>query len=191
MRAIRLASRVCATRDRGDSGVLLTPVLRTLPISTCRSSRAWARAPIRCPRHQVPKLRLASPVMAQPRSGSGSWRTDHRSDTELLVDARRGPEAFGVFYTRNVRSMITYFWSRTRDHDVTSDLVAETFAAALASVERYDPTKGNPRQWLYGIANKQLKRLWRSNQVSSNARRRLELQTPPTATTAAWCSGIR
>ena len=66
---------------------------------------------------------------------------------------------------------------------MTSDLVAETFAAALAGVERYDPAKGNPRQWLYGIANKQLKRLWRSNRVSSNARRRLEVQTPPTAST--------
>ena len=105
----------------------------------------------------MPQLRVALPIMAQPRSGSGSWRVDHRSDTELLVDACRDPEAFGEYYTRNVRSMITYFWSRTRDHDVTSDLVAETFAAALAGVERYDPAKGNPRQWLYGIANNQLK----------------------------------
>ena len=121
--------------------------------------------------------------MAHPGSGSRDWRDDHRSESELLVDARRDPEAFGVFYTRNARSMIAYFWSRTRDHDVASDLVAETFAAALFSVERYDPAKGVPRQWLHGIANNQLKRLWRSNRVASNARRRLEVQTPPTANT--------
>ncbi len=79
--------------------------------------------------------------------------------------------------------MINYFWARTRDRDVTSDLVAETFAAALESVERYDPMKGNPRQWLHGIANRKLKKLWRSNRVSTRARRRLELQTPSTAAT--------
>ena len=121
--------------------------------------------------------------MAKPRSRSKGWRDDHRSDSELLVDARRDPEAFGEFYSRNVRPMIAYFWSRTRDHDVASDLAAETFAAALLSVGRYGPAKGVPRQWLYGIANNQLKRLWRSNRVASNARRRLELQTPPTADT--------
>jgi len=76
-----------------------------------------------------------------------------------------------------------YFWSRTHDHDIASDLMAETFAAALSGVGRYDPAKGLPRQWLYGIARNQLKRLWRSNRVASNARRRLEVQTPPTADT--------
>ena len=183
MRTIRLTSPGSANHHRCDTGVPLTSVLRTRPVSTCQTSRVRTRSPIRCARHLMPQLRVALPIMAQPRSGSGSWRVDHRSDTELLVDACRDPEAFGEYYTRNVRSMITYFWSRTRDHDVTSDLVAETFAAALAGVERYDPAKGNPRQWLYGIANNQLKRLWRSKRVSSNARQRLQLQTPPTATT--------
>lgn len=122
-------------------------------------------------------------IVAKPRAGSERWKEDHRSDEELLVDASRDPEAFGVFYTRNVRSMIVYFWSRTRDRDVTSDLVAETFATALESIERYDPTKGIPRQWLYGIASNQIKKLWRRNRASSNARQRLEIQTPPTAST--------
>ncbi len=120
--------------------------------------------------------------MAKPRSGSQDWNRDHRSDAELLLEARRDPEAFGEFYKRNVRSMTVYFWNRTRDRDVTSDLVAETFTVTFESVGRYDPVKGNPRQWLYGIANNQLKRLWRSKRVSVKARRRLELQTPPTAT---------
>ena len=122
-------------------------------------------------------------ILAKSRAGSARWKEDHRSDAELLVDARRDPEAFAEFYKRNVRSMITYFWNRTRDRDVTSDLVAETFTVTLESVDRYNPAKGNPRQWLYGIANNQLKRLWRSKRVSANARHRLELQTPPTATT--------
>ena len=142
----------------------------------------------RCPRADFPSVWVASvrgslAIVAKSRMGSERWKEDHRSDSELLLDARRDPEAFAEFYKRNVRSMITYFWNQTRDRDVTSDLVAETFATTLESVERYDPAKGNPRQWLYGIANNQLKRLWRRNRVSMNARRRLELQTPPTATT--------
>ncbi len=121
--------------------------------------------------------------MAKWRAGSGNWNRDQRSDAELLVDTRRDPEAFDEFYRRNVRPMTVYFWHRTRDREVTLDLVSETFTVTLESVERYDPAKGNPRQWLYGIANNQLKRFWRSNRVSMNARRRLGIQTPPTATT--------
>ncbi len=79
--------------------------------------------------------------------------------------------------------MTAYFWHRTRDREVTLDLISETFTVTLESVERYDPAKGNPRQWLYGIANNQLKRFWRSKRVSANARRRLGIQTPPTANT--------
>ena len=121
--------------------------------------------------------------MATTRSGSGQWQRDQRSDVELLAAASRDPEAFAVFYADNVRSLLAFFWSRTRDRDVASDLTAETFAAALAGVSRYDPAKGTPRQWLYGIANNLLKRLWRTRRVSSTARRRLQIQTPPTAMT--------
>lgn len=79
--------------------------------------------------------------------------------------------------------MIVYVWSRTRDRDIASDLTAEIFTVALAGVERYNPAKGNPRQWLHGIANNQLKRLWRRRRVSASTRQRLEVRTPPTATT--------
>ena len=159
------------------------PVMRTRPGLVRGAVRTCAASTVRCDRHNVCRLRLVSPPMAKPRSRSTRWRDDSRSDSQLLLDARRDPEAFGEFYSRNFRPMITYFWSRTRDHDVASDLAAETFAAALLSVGRYDPAKGVPRQWLYGIANNQLKRLWRSNRVASNARRRLELQTPPIPST--------
>ncbi|MCQ3806775.1 MAG: sigma-70 family RNA polymerase sigma factor [Acidimicrobiaceae bacterium] len=121
--------------------------------------------------------------MAKPRVASQGWNRDRRSDAELLVDASRDPEALDEFYKRNFRPMTAYFWHRTRDRDTTSELVAETFTVMLESIGRYDPAKGNPRQWMYGIANNQLKRFWRSKRVSMNARRRLGIQTPPTATT--------
>ena len=124
-------------------------------------------------------LRLASPLM--PGSGSGGRQRDGRSDAALLAQTSRDPEAFGVFYVRNFRPLLTFFWSRTRDREVASELAAETFAAALASVERYDPAKGSPQQWLYGIANNQLKSLWRTSRVSAKARQRLAMRTPATA----------
>ncbi len=123
--------------------------------------------------------------MATARPGSGRWPGDQGSEIELLAAASRDPEAFGVFYANNVRPLLAFFWSRTLDRDVASDLTAETFAAALAGVSRYDPAKGTPRQWLYGIANNLLKRLWRTRRVSSTARRKLQIQTPPTAM-AGW-----
>lgn len=40
---------------------------------------------------------------------------------------------------------------------VADDLVAETFLAALATRQRYDPSRGDPRAWLYGIATNMLR----------------------------------
>jgi RNA polymerase sigma-70 factor (ECF subfamily) len=108
---------------------------------------------------------------------------DERSDAELLIATADDPEAFAVFYTRNFTPLIAFFWTRTRSRHDASDLTAETFAAALESAHRYNPKMGTPSQWLYGIANNKLKRFWRYNQASDRARRRLQIVTPPTATT--------
>lgn len=131
--------------------------------------------------HSCPSELL--PFVPERTARSASWNEDHRGDAELLVDARRDPEAFGEFYGRNFKEIIGFFWKRTRDRDVASDLAAETFAAALVGVERYNPNRGEPRQWLYGIASNQLKKFWRLRRISANTRRSLAIQTPPTATT--------
>ena len=119
--------------------------------------------------------------MPRSRSASDGPQRDARSDAALLAQTIRDPDAFGVFYVRNFRPLLAFFWSRTRDREVASELVAETFAAALAGAERYNSAKGSPQQWLYGIANNQLKRLWRTGRVSAKARQRLAVRTPTTA----------
>ena len=107
-----------------------------------------------------------------------------RSDAELLASStHEDPEAFGVFYCRHIDRILAYFWSRTGDPDDASELAAETFAVALSALGRFNPSKGTPTQWLYGIASRQLRTFWRRNQISDRARRRLEIQTPPSATT--------
>ena len=45
--------------------------------------------------------------------------------------------------------------------NVADDLVAETFLAALAGRDGYDPLKAEPGAWLYGIASNLLRRHFR------------------------------
>ena len=85
--------------------------------------------------------------------------TRELSDEALLLAARDEPEAFALFYRRYVRMLAAYFWRRTQDAELTADLTAETFAAALDCCERFDPERGPAIGWLYGIANRQLGRL--------------------------------
>jgi RNA polymerase sigma-70 factor, ECF subfamily len=42
--------------------------------------------------------------------------------------------------------------------DLGRDLASETFVRAFAARKRYDPTRGNVRAWLFGIANNLLRR---------------------------------
>ena len=74
------------------------------------------------------------------------------TDAELLVAARGAPEAFGEFYRRHVRAVQGYFRRRVASADVAFDLTAETFAAALQAVPRYEPRPQPAQAWLFAIA---------------------------------------
>jgi RNA polymerase sigma factor (sigma-70 family) len=95
------------------------------------------------------------------------------SDEGLLLAACEEPEAFGVFYRRHVRALAAYFWRRTQDAELTADLTAETFAAALDGCRRFDPGRGAAVGWLYGIAHRQLALLARRGAVEMRYRRRM------------------
>ena len=84
------------------------------------------------------------------------------SDAELLQRSATDRRAFGVFYERHERSVLGFLGGATRSADLAADLTAETFAAALESVERFDPARGTPSLWLFGIAR---------NVLASSARR--------------------
>jgi RNA polymerase sigma-70 factor (ECF subfamily) len=85
-----------------------------------------------------------------------------RSDAELLVSARTSAEPFGVFYERHVASVLAFFRRRVRGPEEAFDLTAETFAAALASVSRYEPGPVPARAWLFAIARNKLSEALRS-----------------------------
>ena len=98
------------------------------------------------------------------------------SDQALLLAARRDAEAFGEFDRRHARPLAGYLVRRTGDAEAAADLLAETFAAALTGLDRFDPARGDGAAWLYGIARHQLARRARRGAVEERARRRLRME---------------
>ena len=101
---------------------------------------------------------------------------DQRSDTELLLEARAHSEAFGVFYERHFASVLTFFRRRVPGPEEAFDLAAETFAAALASVPRFQPGPEPAQAWLYAIARHKLSEALRSSRIQDEARQALAMQ---------------
>src|SRR4051794_15285769 len=102
---------------------------------------------------------------------------DRLGDDELLALTARRPEAFAVFYRRRERLVLGYLMRRSGDAELAADLTAETFAAALIGVRRFDPARGPASAWILGIARNQLRRALEKRRVEDRARRRLGM--PP------------
>ncbi|HWF34730.1 MAG TPA: RNA polymerase sigma factor [Solirubrobacteraceae bacterium] len=96
-----------------------------------------------------------------------------RSDGELIAATPDDPQAFGELYRRHERVVLAFFLHWCRSPEVAADLMAETFAAAFASLARYEPERGEPRAWLFGIAHNILARSIRRGRVEDETRRRL------------------
>ncbi|HEY5197374.1 MAG TPA: sigma-70 family RNA polymerase sigma factor [Solirubrobacteraceae bacterium] len=101
---------------------------------------------------------------------------DLRCDGDLLVAARSDPEAFAVFYRRHARGLLRFFRRRVATAEEAFDLTAETMAAALAGVPRYEPRPEPARVWLYGIAHNKLSEAFRSGRIADRARQALAME---------------
>jgi RNA polymerase sigma factor (sigma-70 family) len=102
---------------------------------------------------------------------------DPRPDTELLAAALAGDgEAFGAFYRRHVRRVTAFHLARTHEVQDAADLTAETFAVALEALDRFDPSRGEPIGWLFGIARHRGANARRRGAVEDRARRRLGIE---------------
>lgn len=101
---------------------------------------------------------------------------DDRADEALLVAGGRDAAAFGVFYRRRVDAVLAFFLRRTGDRELAADLTAETFAAALAALARYQPDRCSALAWLFTIAHRKMVDSIRRGQVEDRARRRLGLE---------------
>lgn len=61
-------------------------------------------------------------------------------------------DLFEAFYREHVESVQRYLARRVVDPYLAADLTADVFVAAIQSAPRYDPGRGSPRAWLFGIA---------------------------------------
>lgn len=55
-------------------------------------------------------------------------------------------------YRENVGPVSAYFARRCAEPQTVADLTSETFLRAAAGFARFDPRRGSPRAWLFGIA---------------------------------------
>jgi len=99
-----------------------------------------------------------------------------RTDEELLGSS--DPEDFGWFFDRHEPALRDWFGARVHDPDDTPELVAETFAAAVAGRPRATaPAAG----WLRGLAERELAAYRRRGDAETRMRRRLRIAPPPAA----------
>ena len=101
---------------------------------------------------------------------------ERRSDDELLLAARRDPDAYAVFYRRHVDAVLRYLLYRTRSAEQAAELTAEVFAAALESSGRFKRMDTPARAWLFGIVNNKLADSRRKRRIADDARRRLGVE---------------
>jgi RNA polymerase sigma factor (sigma-70 family) len=76
----------------------------------------------------------------------------------------------------NLPVVVSFFLRRTGDREVTADLTAEVFAAALIAARGYDPARRPALAWLHGIASHKLADSRRRGRVEDEARRRLAME---------------
>jgi RNA polymerase sigma-70 factor (ECF subfamily) len=59
---------------------------------------------------------------------------------------------FEQLYRGNADGVMAYFARRCAEAQTVADLTSETFVRAASTFQSYDPAKGSPRAWLFGIA---------------------------------------
>ena len=113
----------------------------------------------------------------QPRAvPRGRQVGDTRSDVRLLSAARQGDgAAFGEFYLRHAGRLFAYYRPRCSNSQDAYDLVSEAFAQAFQSLAEFDPERGEPGGWLFGIARNKYRHYVRRGAVETRGRQRMEL----------------
>ena len=87
------------------------------------------------------------------------------------------PDEIAELYRRHARPMLAFFARRTYDPEVAVDLVAETFAAAIADRRQFRGRSDEEAAgWLFGIARHQLSAWYRRGDVERRAMIRLGIE---------------
>ena len=101
------------------------------------------------------------------------------SSADALRRSKRDPSAFGAFYGENLDSIVVFMVRQVYDVDTGVELAAETLAQAFLGRRGFrGSTDLEARQWLYGIARRQLAMYFRRSAVERRGLRRLGLEPP-------------
>ncbi len=87
---------------------------------------------------------------------------DGASDADLLVALSQDVAAFEAFYDRYFGRVAAFAARRCSSAEDVADVVAQTFVQLLGTAERYDPGRGRPDAFLFGVAANVVRELHRS-----------------------------
>jgi RNA polymerase sigma factor (sigma-70 family) len=69
-----------------------------------------------------------------------------------IVRLGHDPDAFEAFYREHLERVQKFVARRVDDPHLAADLTADIFMAVVESADSYQPDRGSPVGWLYGIA---------------------------------------
>jgi RNA polymerase sigma factor (sigma-70 family) len=77
---------------------------------------------------------------------------DRRTDSELMVAIRLDNTALEELYRRHRAAVLRFAARRVRTPDEVVDLVGAIWLEVIASLDRFDPSRGDALSWMLGIA---------------------------------------
>jgi RNA polymerase sigma factor (sigma-70 family) len=101
-------------------------------------------------RYSPGKARRTEPDVTAP--SRVEHRPDPMEDSVLVQASQTDPQRFAELYDRHAPDIHRYVARRLGD-SAADDVVAETFLVAFRRRDRFDPSRGAARPWLYGIAS--------------------------------------
>src|SRR6185312_15718226 len=113
-----------------------------------------------------------------PCAAKGLLETESMRTPRSQVGSNRGLDsaAFLALYDDEAEALLRFFVRRTLDPQVAADLTAESFLQAFASRATFDPARGSPGAWLFGIARHHLASYLRAARVEHAATERFRVE---------------
>lgn len=100
-------------------------------------------------------------IAAVARDASRVHAVDSRHDDDLVVEALRDVQAFGVLYERHMPRVYAYLRAKGASEHDAGDLTSTTFERALVRLATYRPGRSGVLPWLLGIARNAWVDEWR------------------------------
>jgi len=107
------------------------------------------------------------------REQLGMSMADSASDAELLTAVPYDSAAFEAFYRRYVRRVMGFAVKRCSSAEDAADVVGHTFVRLVSAARRYDPSRGRPDTFVFGIATNVIRDVQRRNARYQAVLRRL------------------